>query len=184
MRHCLHCRIRRFFTEIDYDQQKLAEFEDIHREFNNRLEEWIKNNGGVFQQPIPAGITEKIFECDVEWILKLLMLTNKLEDRSVKNIFSFPPSKGTILIDRISINRDTDEYFTYTRQQNIQIAASIGAVLIMEIFENEKYLDEFINWVIAALKYISDHCKLRDEEIDIDFLTMVESLQFVDAVRK
>ncbi len=177
-------RIRRYFAEINYDQEKLREFENVHKEFESKLENWMKKNESVFSQKIPSDIFKTIFNSNEDWIKKLLFMTHKLEDKEIKSQFSFSSPQDTPLIDMVSHNIDTDDYFSFSRQHQIQIAASLGGALIMQAFEQDDYINNLIDWVGCILGYIADHCKFQGDDLFNDYNAIIQSLKFVDVANK
>ena len=177
-------RIRRYFSEIKYDQEKLAKFEEAHDQFDQKLNDWIDQNGSVFSQSIPSDIADKIFNSNAEWIAKLLLCTHSYKNKKLVSQFSHKPPKETPLVDFVSHNIDTDEYFTYSKQQQIQISGGVGAALVLQSFCNEQYLNDLTDWIGIVLGTIAQHCKFDAEDLFSDFSAIIQSMQFVDAARK
>ena len=86
-------------------------------------------------------------------------------------------------MDFVSHNIDTDEYFTYSRQQEIQILGSVGTAFVLQTFVNEQYLKDITDWIAIILGTIADHCKLDPDDLFADLSAIIQSIQFVDAAR-
>ena len=177
-------RIRRYFSEIKYDQEKLAKFEEAHNQFDQKLNDWMDKNGSVFSQSIPSDIADKIFNSDAEWIAKLLLCTHSCKGKKLVSQFSHKPPKNNPLVDFVSHNIDTDEYFTYSKQQQIQISGGVGAALVLQTYSNEQYLNELSDWMGIVLGTIAQRCKFDADDLFGDFSAIIQSIQFVDAARK
>lgn len=177
-------RIRRYFSEIKYDQEKLANFEEAHNQFDQKLNDWMDKNGSVFSQSIPSDIADKIYNSDAEWIAKLLLCTHSYKGKKLVSQFSHKPPKNNPLVDFVSHNIDTDEYFTYSKQQQIQISGGVGAALVLQTYSNEQYLNELSDWVGIVLGTIAQRCKFDADDLFGDFSAIIQSIQFVDAARK
>ena len=177
-------RIRRYFSEIKYDQEKLAKFEETHDQFNQKLNDWMDKNGSVFSQSIPSDIADKIFNSNAEWIAKLLLCTHSYKGKKLVSQFSHKPPKNNPLVDFVSHNIDTDEYFTYSKQQQIQISGGVGAALVLQTYANEQYLNELSDWIGIVLGTIAQRCKFDADDLFSDFSAIIQSIQFVDAARK
>lgn len=176
-------RIRRYFSEIKFDQQKLALFEEAHVRFDKKLNDWMDSNGSVFSHNIPSDIANQIFTSEAQWLTKLLMCTHSLKEGKCVSRFTFDPPKDTPLVDFVSHNIDTDEYFTYSRQQEIQILGSVGTAFVLQTFVNEQYLKDITDWIAIVLGTIADHCKLDPDDLFADLSAIIQSIQFVDAAR-
>lgn len=176
-------RVRRYFSEINYDQQKLAHFEQAHKQFEEKLAGWMDKNGKVFSYDIPSEIADQVFKGDAQWIKKLLSTTHSLRNGKIVSQFSFDIPKESFLVDWVSHNIDTDEYFTYSRQQEIQITGSVGAALVLQTFINEQYLNDITDWIGTVLGIIAERCGFDKEDLIVDLSAIIQSIQFVDAAR-
>lgn len=177
-------RIRRYFSEISFDQDKLSRFEEVHNQFDQKLNDWIDKNGSVFSQSIPSDIADKMFNSNAEWITKLLLCTHSYKNGKLVSQFTNNPPKATPLVDFVSYNIDTDEYFTYSKQQQIQISGGVGAALVLQIYANEQYLNDMIDWIGIVLGTIAQRCKFDADDLLADLSAIIQSIQFVDAARK
>lgn len=177
-------RIRRYFTEIDYDQKELSRFENAYKTFNDNLSDYLDHHGSVFSQEIPGDIATKIMESDAEWITKQMLMTHTLKDGRLVSQFTYDEDESPSFVDLVSHNIDTDEYFTYSRQQKVQISASVGTALIMQLYCNQQYREECISWIAILLDAIENVCNLSESNIVTDLLAIDQSLEFVDMARK
>ena len=86
-------------------------------------------------------------------------------------------------MDMVSHNIDTDEYFTYSRQQNIRIAASVGTALLMQVYCNQQYRESCILWLSTILDAITTKICADDYGLVTDLVAIDQALQFVEAAR-
>lgn len=177
-------RVRRYFSEINYDQQKLSKFEEAYKAFDTKLTDYLDNHGSVFSHEIPSDIADTIWGCEAEWISKLLHMTHSFKDGEVVSNFTYAETDEPSLVDMVSHNIDTDDYFTYSRQQKIQVSGSVGTAMLMQLVNNQQYYEEYFSSLAAVLEAISKHCNYDDEALSNDLLAMEQSLQFVSAARK
>lgn len=177
-------RIRRYFSEISFDQEKLARFEETHDQFNQKLNDWMDENGNVFSQSAPSDMADRIFGSKAEWITKLLSCTHNLKKGKIVSQFTHDPPKQTPLVDFASHNIDTDEYFTYIKQQQIQILGGVGAALVLQTYANEQYLNNLTDWICYVLSTIAKHLKFDVDDLIADFSAIIQSIQFVYEARK
>lgn len=177
-------RVRRYFSEINYDQQELSKFEEAYKAFATKLTDYLDNHGSVFSHEIPSDIADTIWGCEAEWIFKLLHMTHSFKDGEVVSNFTYAETDEPSLVDMVSHNLDTDDYFTYSRQQKIQISGSVGTAMLMQLVNNQQYYEEYFSSLAAVLEAISKHCNYDDEALINDLLAMEQSLQFVSAARK
>lgn len=177
-------RVRRYFSEINYDQQELSKFEETYKAFDTKLTDYLDNHGSVFSHEIPSDIADTIWGCEAEWISKLLHMTHSFKDGEVVSNFTYVETDEPSLVDMVSHNIDTDDYFTYSRQQKIQVSGSVGTALLMQLINNQEYYEEYVSSLAAVLEAISKHCNYDDEALINDLLAMEQSLQFVSAARK
>lgn len=177
-------RVRRYFSEINYDQQELSKFEEAYKAFDTKLTDYLDNHGSVFSHEIPSDIADTIWGCEAEWISKLLHMTHSFKDGEVVSNFTYAETDEPSLVDMVSHNIDTDDYFTYSRQQKIQVSGSVGTAMLMQLVNNQQYYEEYFSSLAAVLEAISKHCNYDDEALINDLLAMEQSLQFVSAARK
>lgn len=177
-------RVRRYFSEINYGQQELSKFEEAYKAFDAKLTDYLDNHGSVFSHEIPSDIADTIWSSEAEWISKLLHMTHSFIDGEVVSNFTYAETDEPSLVDMVSHNIDTDDYFTYSRQQKIQISGSVGTAMLMQLINNQQYYEEFVSSLAAVLEAVSNHCNYEDEALINDLLTMEQSLQFVSAARK
>lgn len=63
-------RVRRYFSEINYDQQELSKYEEAYKAFDTKLTDYLDNHGSVFSHEIPSDIADTIWGSEAEWISK------------------------------------------------------------------------------------------------------------------
>jgi hypothetical protein len=177
-------RVRRYFSEINYDQQELSEFKEAYKAFDARLNNYLDTHGSVFSQKIPSDIAETIWGSKADWLSKLLHMTHSFKDGEAISNFAYEQTDEPSLVDMVSHNIDTDDYFSYSRQQKVQISGSVGTAMLMQLVNNPQYYEEYFSSLAAILEAISNNCNYGDEALISDLLAMEQSLQFVSVARK
>lgn len=177
-------RVRRYFSEIRYDQQKMQQFEEAYKEYDRKRSDYLDKHGHLFSHQIPGDMADKIMSSNAAWITKQLLMTHSLKGEKIVSQFTFPDPEEPSLVDMVSHNIDTDEYFTYSRQQKIQIAGSVGTALIMQIYNNPQYKEDCMTAMAGILSAIASKCGFQDDDLITDLIAIDQSLQFVDAARK
>ena len=177
-------RVRRYFSEIRYDQQKMRQFEEIYKEYDRKLSDYLDKHGHLFSHQIPGDMADKIMGLNAAWITKQLLITHSLKEEKIVSQFTFPDPEEPSLVDMVSYNIDTDEYFTYSRQQKIQIAGSVGTALVMQICNNPQYKEDCMTAMAEVLSVIASKCGFQEDDLITDLIAIDQFLQFVDAARK
>ena len=177
-------RIRRYYSEINYDQEKLVMFEEYYKEFDKRLTAYMEKNGSVFSHSIPGDIASKIFESKMEWPMKQFVLTHSIKEHEIRSIFCHDGQTEPSLIDMVSHNIDTDEYFTFSRQQGIEIAAAIGSASILQVYLNDNYHEALIESMAGVVCCISNACGFQSESLVEELMSIDQILLMMVAANK
>lgn len=176
-------RVRRYLSEINNEPQALTEFENAYKLFDKKLAEYFEHHGHTFSHEIPSDMADQIFRTETTWINKLLFMTHTIKDNAIVSQFSYTDLEEPSIMDMVSHNIDTDEYFTYSRQQNIRIAASVGTALLMQVYCNQQYRESCILWLSTILDAITTEICADDYGLVTDLVAIDQALQFVEAAR-
>lgn len=65
-------------------------------------------------------------------------------------------NKKNVLMDLCSTNISTDDYFTYSHQQKLNILSSVETAAIIEIMSEETMLHDYLNLVGSAIGFIEE----------------------------
>lgn len=94
----------------------------------------MKNtHGSVFSQEIPSDIVETIWGSKADCLSKLLHMTHTFKNGEVSSNFTYDETDEPSLVDMVSHNIDTDDYFSYSRQQKVQISGAVGTAMLMQL---------------------------------------------------
>ncbi len=172
--------IKRYFEDIKYYMAN--ECNKVFKQVELLLDESIKQNGKTFSYEIPVKEFDKVYYANTKWEHKLLCLTHSLNKKTNKFESVFKYKTKARLIDDFSSNIDKDDYFTYSRQQDIEIALKVGSSIFQYIFSKKEYAENVAGWIKAIIDYI---CKsfayeskdiLKEYEIIIDtFFTWINN---------
>ncbi len=170
-------RIKRYLIECEYDQEKLITFEEAYKKFYDLFSEYIEKNGSTYSYEIPGNLADEIMERDGDTVIKTLAFTHARKEGEVKSVFFYEKPKELSLMDLVSHNIDEDDYFTYGRQQHLDILGKIETVTMIRIFEKEEYHDSLFECLGLFLFTISKACNLEDEKL-IEDLLAVDQLMY------
>lgn len=153
------------------------------KELNDKLNTWLKMNGKIVSYKIPVDEIVDMWRKDKHWESRLLSLTHSFrkEDDSVK-IFSRlgECEKADTLLDFFSVNMPTDEYFTYSRQLNLQIHSNIGGGTISTILLNDNDAEEYYKLIASAIYHIQDRSKSdRAKSLSTDINILLEGVETI-----
>lgn len=172
--------IKRYFEDIKFS--KANECNKIFKQVELLLDESIKQNGKTFSYEIPVKEFDKVYYANTKWEHKLIGLTHSLNKKTNKFESIFKYKKTARLIDDVSSNIDKDDYFTYSRQQDIGIALKVGSSILQYIFSKKEFAENVTGWIRAIIDYV---CKsiayesddiLKEYEIIIDtFFTWINN---------
>ena len=137
---------------------------NLFRGYSKQLEEHMKNNlkeqGQKFSYQIPAGDVIKYLKSLPNWETQMLFLTHscKNDSDSIQYISRLAgPSKGKNgIIDLVSSNVVSDDYFTYSHQNSLNISMAIGAATISVMWHDKELFPECLQWYHSVLNFISE----------------------------
>ncbi len=181
--------IYRFTQEL-----KLLEankFEKYMEEADKLLGDHLNENGltieldSKLQDSIKELIDERIkdLKSDISWQLKLLILTHEKSIGNMDSILNQPPKREEAsILDYVSTNIDTDEYFTFSHRDRLEISMRLGSTILYKALRDKKAFDELHSSFYMAFNYITDELSYDREDIldDLGLLfVMLEKLFIV-----
>lgn len=151
-------------------------FREYHDQLEKQLQNYIKSHGQAFSYEIPVGEILNELKKHSNWQVQMLSLTHiTSKDGSISNWVSrlAVPSKGKQgLIDLVSSNISSDDYFTHSHQNWLRINMSVGAATIHAIWHDQELYPNFIRWYVSFLSFISKQVGCTENlEKDIQILT-------------
>ena len=161
---------------------KANQFREYHRRIEKELVSDLEKNGQVFTFRIPAGKIIEYIKEQSNWQIRMLSLTHsvKKENNSIEYISRLDhPSKGKQgIIDFVSSNTPSDEYFTHSHQNYLGSIMAIGSATISAMWHDKELFPECIHWYSAVLSYINDQIG-GTEDFDEDLEILYSMLQIV-----
>lgn len=162
---------------------KANEFAECAKKAAILLAEYIANNGQSFQYEIPIGeIISKWKETD-NWEIRILSLTHQLisdtNGLSVISQLAKTPEAKHQLIDFVSTNIPTDDYYTMSHQQMLSIMASVGTGTMVGIIRNQDTLLDYLNLVASAASLVVEQLNAEGEQLQQDIGMLSALVQVV-----
>lgn len=150
--------VYKFIEQIKHP--KANAFRDYSGWIDAKLENEIKEHGQKFSHELPAGEIVDYIKNLPNWKIQMISLTHdyKNEEKMVGYISRFShPSKGKqSIIDSVSSNISSDDYFTRSHQRGLGIVASLGAATISSIWHDKELFPDFLQWYDEFLNFISE----------------------------
>lgn len=182
--------IYRFTQEL-----KLLEankFEKYMEEADKLLGDHLNENGltieldSKLQDSIKELIDERIkdLKSDISWQLKLLILTHEKSIGNMDSILNQPPKREEAsILDYVSTNIDTDEYFTFSHRDRLEISMRLGSTILYKALRDKKAFDELHSSFYMAFNYITDELSYDREDIldDLGLLFVMLEKLFIES---
>lgn len=182
--------IYRFTQEL-----KLLEankFEKYMEEADKLLGDHLNENGltieldSKLQDSIKELIDERIkdLKSDISWQLKLLILTHEKSIGNMDSILNQPPKREEAsILDYVSTNIDTDEYFTFSHRDRLEISMRLGSTILYKALRDKKAFDELHSSFYMAFNYITDELSYDREDIldDLGLLFVILEKLFIES---
>lgn len=182
--------IYRFTQEL-----KLLEankFEKYMEEADKLLGDHLNENGltieldSKLQDSIKELIDERIkdLKSDISWQLKLLILTHEKSIGNMDSILNQPPKREEAsILDYVSTNIDTDEYFTFSHRDRLEISMRLGSTILYKALRDKKAFDELHSSFYMAFNYITDELSYYREDIldDLGLLFVMLEKLFIES---
>lgn len=176
--------IREFNLFLQKIKSPMAnEFAPYAKDIENLLTKYINERGQSFQFEIPVDEIIKRWKAIENWELRLLNITHELiiadgHDSFMSRLAKKPEPK-TSLVDLVSTNIPTDEYYTMSHQQTLSIHSSVGTATILGILRAQETLRDFICLIISAVQFISEQLHADGEGLKEDVEVLLSMVQLV-----
>jgi len=169
-------RIYKFLKDIKHI--KASEFENHIKVAEKLLEIRIKQNDPIFTYEIPSVEIHKQLKSNIPWEFKLLTITHtyqKETDILMSNLNKKPENKKA-LIDLASTNIPTNDYFTHSHQNFLEILTNVGTTAIIIIMRDKELFDESQSWYSSYLKFIAGQLGYSEIELNDDIIFLYQML--------
>lgn len=176
--------IRKFNNFLQRIQSPLAnKFSQHAKNIETLLSENILERGHSFKYEIPVEEIIQRWKATPNWEIRLLSVTHdpiKIDEQYtfVSRLDKRPESKS-VLMDLVSTNIPTDDYYTMSHQQKLSINASIGIGTIIGIIREQETASDFCSLLSSAVKFISDKLHAEGEMLEQDLDHLITMVQLV-----
>lgn len=179
--------VERQFREI-YDfirhikHTKANTFHEYSKIVEEKLENNLKEHGQKFSYQIPVGGILEYLKNQDKWESQILSLTHDIHENNDKlhciSRLSFSPQGKQDLIDLVSSNVVSDDYFTYSHQNRLNMSLAVGTAVISAMWHDKVLFSECLQWYHSALKYIGEQTECT-ENLNDDLEMLYVMLQQV-----
>ena len=143
----------------------------------NLMNEYIKKEGHEFKYEYSLKDVKELLESDKSWTIKVLALTHSydFQSKKVNAVLNFAP-KGNSVMDFIATtNIPTNDYFTMTHQQTLEIIVDCGGQIFFKILSNPESFTEMMIAYAQILSLILEklHCEEKDLVKDFELLAQM-----------
>lgn len=136
------------------------------------LDEYIHKNGHKSSFEINIKDFVSVYENkEINWEIKSLMITHGRYNKKMVSRFESVLSKKREknLIDLVSTNIPTNEYFTYSIQNELSIMMMFGKLMIRYmLFEDDRFND-LMNYLFAGIANYTEKFNINISNIEDDF---------------
>lgn len=146
----------------DKRYNKLKEFPNLlQKEINKDIEK----NGVEFKTDIPLSDILERFNKSIPKSLRLIFLTHKLShDGCFHSNFDLEPeNEKKSFLDIIHTNVATDKYYTFSRQQNLNIIITLGGGLLFYFVKDYNIFKELKTDIEKVFKYIDSENEIEKD---------------------
>ncbi|QQY79703.1 hypothetical protein EDD65_11289 [Keratinibaculum paraultunense] len=142
------------------------------------MDKYLKEKGKVITYEIPVVDIIKMLKSDMPWEFKPLSLTHSYDKECdiMKSNLNFPPKEETSFLDLVSSNIDSDDYFTFSHQQNLNVYITVGTAAIFSIMNDKKLFVESLIWYIGYLEFICQELRYGKKDIIFDMKLLYNML--------
>ena len=176
--------IRVFHLFLQQIKSPLAnEFSIYAKSASDLLSKNIHERGQFFQYEIPVKDTVNKWKETETWEIRLLSLTHDLvregDSRSCVSRLEKEPEKKHPFFDSVRTNIPTDEYFTISHQQLLDIIANVDSKTIAYIIGNKETLVDYLSLINSAIYMINEYLNDADEQLVQDIEMLLALIQVV-----
>ena len=158
---------------------KALRIHTIHKKIEEQLKESFIDNGNVFSYSIPVPDMIDRYRKQEQWELRLLQITHSIKKDDDKFYFESRLSDveklPSSLMDLVSTNVPTDDYFTLSQQQMLSITLSVGEALLYGILSDRPLLSDYLSMLLSAMSYISEKLRCEDENL-LDDMNIIKNM--------
>lgn len=155
-----------FLQSINHVKSNI--FSQFVKTTKDLLDKYIVTNGQVHSYEIPVDLIIDALKNEPTKEMKLLRLTHFLnsETNEVESMLNCRSEGKNGLLDEVSSNIASDDYFTRSHQQKLEIQISVGSATLFSILHHSELLQESYEWYSEYISLICE--KLYYDEIDLN----------------
>lgn len=139
---------------------RAPEFRIICKEVEEKLNDYVKRNGQEVSHEIPVKKILEQWTKQEHWEIKLMSITHDIRSKAGEMCFDSRlnqhDNKKNVLMDLCSTNISTDNYFTYSHQQKLNILSSVETAAIIGIISEKTMLHDYLNLAGSAIGFIEE----------------------------
>jgi len=161
---------RKLFERIG--EKLYIEVYDEEKKQETILNEYIHKNGHKSSFEINIKDFVSVYENkEINWEIKSLMITHGMYNKKMSSRFESILSKKREknLIDLVSTNIPTNEYFTYSVQNELSIMMMFGKLMIRYMLVEDDRFDELMNYLFAGVANYIEKFNIDIPNIEDDF---------------
>ena len=161
---------RKLFERIG--EKLYIEVYDEEKKQETILNEYIHKNGHKSSFEINIKDFVSVYENkEINWEIKSLMITHGMHNKKMRSRFESILSKKREknLIDLVSTNIPTNEYFTYSVQNELSIMMMFGKLMIRYMLVEDDRFDELMNYLFAGVANYIEKFNIDIPNIEDDF---------------
>lgn len=161
---------RKLFERIG--EKLYIEVYDEEKKQETILNEYIHKNGHKSSFEINIKDFVSVYENkEINWEIKSLMITHGMHNKKMSSRFKSILSKKREknLIDFVSTNIPTNEYFTYSVQNELSIMMMFGKLMIRYMLVEDDRFDELMNYLFAGVANYIEKFNIDIPNIEDDF---------------
>lgn len=153
-----------FIKQIKHTKANI--FHEYSKIVEEKLENSLKEHGQKFSYQIPVGEILEYLKNQDKWESQILSLTHDIYENNDKldciSRLSYSSQGKQGLIDLVSSNMVSDDYFTHSHQNRLNMSLAVGTAVISAIWHDNALFPECLQWYHSALKYIGEQIECTE----------------------
>ena len=170
--------VRRFIKCLnDIKSSYVNQFVEPLKTIELLLNESVKENGYHSKYEIPMGEIINLWKKQKEWEKRFISLTHdwlvKYDGKiKFKSRLEVDTNGKNGFLDEICSNSNSDDYYTRSLQDKLNIVSAIETATILSIMQDEGMYSELIGMLMSVMDFISNrfNCGIENFEKDIKIL--------------
>lgn len=156
---------------------KANDFKEYVKKAEELMTKYLEKNGHEYKFEVPLDEVMKLIDSEMPWHIKLLNLTHTMENetKEKKSVLDFAPREKGI-VDLVSSNIPTNEYFTFSHQQMLDMVLDFGGYMTFKLLSNIRYFNECMNTYGQMICFISEELGCMQDNLFNDFELLSQML--------